>query len=287
MSDERNAGDADRTDQDRKDLARPTLRERLHAIVFEAECPAGKAFDIVLLVLIVASVTAISLESVESFAAEWGEALLAVEWGFTIVFTIEYAVRLYCVKQPLRYATSFFGVIDLLALLPQYLMLLFGGAHQLGTVRILRLIRVFRVLKLVRFLGEARVLHVAMRASLPKITVFLLGVWCAVVVIGSVMHLVEGKASGFDSIPRSVYWAIVTLTTVGYGDISPRTGLGQAIASMVMLMGYAVIAVPTGIVSAELVRGRRDATTTRVCENCAAEDHRDEAVHCYRCGEEL
>ena len=263
-----------------------TLRERLHRIVFEADTRAGKWFDVVLLVMILASVTAICAESVPAYAAAYGDGLIVLEWCFTALFTIEYAVRLYSVKRPLAYATSFFGIIDLVAVLPAYLMLVLVDAHALGTFRILRLVRVFRVLKLVRFLGEARVLQVALRASMPKITVFLLAVLCLVVVIGTIMHVVEGPAAGFDSIPRSIYWAIVTLTTVGYGDILPETGWGQAMAAVVMMMGYAIIAVPTGIVSAELVR-RPVSASTRCCAACGAEGHLDVANHCHRCGESL
>ena len=203
------------------------------------------------------------------------------------MFTIEYVVRLFCVKKPLGYATSFFGIVDLIAVLPSYLMLVIADAQSLGTIRIIRLIRVFRVLKLVRFLGEARVLHVALRSSVPKITVFLLVVLCVVVVIGSLMHVLEGPGAGFDSVPRGIYWAIVTLTTVGYGDISPQSGVGQAIAALVMLLGYAIIAVPTGIVSAELVKAPKPSTSTRSCAGCSAEGHADIAGFCHRCGEKL
>ncbi|MCA8949614.1 MAG: ion transporter [Planctomycetes bacterium] len=264
-----------------------SLRERVHEIVFEADTAAGKAFDVGLLVLIALSVLVICLESVADYRADHGAALYVLEWVFTGLFTLEYLVRLWCVRRPLAYATSFFGVLDLVAVLPAYLMLVIVDAHHLGTVRVLRLVRVFRVLKLVRYLGEARALHAALRASAPKIVVFLLAISCLVVVVGSVMYVVEGRESGFDSIPRSIYWAIVTLTTVGYGDISPSSGLGQGLAALVMLMGYGIIAVPTGIVSAELVRGQRESTSTQSCPGCAAEGHVDDAVFCYRCGERL
>lgn len=275
------------TDGAADDSRRRGLRAKLHAIVFEAETPAGRTFDIALLVLIVASVVAICVETVDDYREAWGPLLTRLEWGFTAIFTVEYLVRLYCVRRPLAYATSFYGIIDLVAVLPAYAALVFAGGHQLGTVRVIRLVRVFRVLKLVQFLGEARTLRLALRKSTPKIVVFLLSIFCTVVVIGTLMYVIEGSESGFDSIPRSIYWAIVTLTTVGYGDISPQSGIGQAVASGVMLMGYAVIAVPTGIVSSELVRSQRDATSTRSCPSCSTEDHRDAAVHCYHCGAKL
>lgn len=260
-----------------------SLRQRLHAVIFEAETPAGKAFDLALLVAILASVTAVSLESVPEIAAEHRDLLRAVEWAFTALFTLEYALRLYSVERPLRYATSFFGLIDLVAILPAYLGLLIGTSHSLATVRIMRLVRVFRVLKLAHFLGEASVLRAALRASLPKIVVFLLTVGCLVVVIGTSMHVIEGADHGFTSIPRSMYWAIVTLTTVGYGDIAPQTVPGQMLASVVMILGYAIIAVPTGIVSAELVR-RPKKVTTVACEACGADGHVPTARFCFKCG---
>jgi voltage-gated potassium channel len=260
-----------------------SLRERLHEVVFEAETGAGKAFDVTLLVLILASVLAISLESVPEIGARYGTELRALEWVFTGLFTLEYAVRLYSVQRPLAYARSFFGVIDVLAILPVYLGLVFADTHSLGVVRVLRLVRVFRVLKLVRFLGEASVLRQALRRSLHKIIVFLLAVVCLIIVLGTAMYVVEGSASGFDSIPRGVYWAIVTLTTVGYGDIAPKTVAGQTLASFVMLLGYGILAVPTGIVSAELVR-QPARTSTQSCPHCTAEGHADDAKFCRRCG---
>lgn len=265
-----------------------TLRERLHEIVFEADTPAGKAFDIALLLLILGSVIAISLESVAEIGSAYGPQLRAIEWVFTTIFTIEYLLRLYCVRRPLAYAFSFFGVVDLVSILPAYLALFLAGTQGLSTIRVLRLVRVFRVLKLVHFLGEASVLRAALRASLPKIAVFLLTVVCLVICVGSVMHVVEGPEHGFTSIPRGVYWAIVTLTTVGYGDIAPRTVLGQALASLVMLLGYGILAVPTGIVSAELSRRPTKPTlSTQSCAACGLEDHTDDARFCRRCGERL
>lgn len=264
-----------------------SLRERLHEIVFEADTPAGKVFDVVLLVLILLSVFAICLESVPDIGRRYGTPLRVLEWAFTALFTLEYVVRLYCVRRPLGYALSFFGLIDLAAILPAYLALVFVDAHSLGTVRVLRLVRVFRVLKLVQFLGEASSLRTALRHSRRKIIVFMLAVSCTIVVIGSAMYVVEGPEHGFDSIPRSIYWAIVTLTTVGYGDIAPQTVVGQTLASFAMLLGYGVLAVPTGIVSAELARQPRSATSSQHCPQCSAEGHVDGARFCHACGGHL
>jgi len=264
------------------------LRHRLHEIVFEADTPAGKAFDVVLLLLILGSVAAISLESVPDINAAHGPLLRTIEWAFTALFTCEYLLRLYCVRRPVAYAFSFFGIVDLISILPAYLALFLAGTQGLSTIRVLRLVRVFRVLKLVHFLGEASVLRAALRASLPKIVVFLLTVVCLVICIGSVMHVVEGPEHGFTSIPRGVYWAIVTLTTVGYGDIAPQTVFGQTLASFVMLLGYGILAVPTGIVTAELTRRpAKTPVSTQSCAGCGLEDHADDARYCRRCGERL
>jgi voltage-gated potassium channel len=262
-------------------------RNRLHEIIFEADTPAGKAFDVGLLLAIVATVTAVMLESVESIATEYGSLLRSAEWVFTGLFTIEYGLRLYCVRNPLRYARSFFGIVDLVAVLPSYLALLFPGAHTLLVIRVLRLLRVFRVLKLVHFLSEASVLGRALRASLPKITVFLGSVVCVVVMVGTAMHLIERGQPGFDNIPESMYWAVVTLTTVGYGDVVPLTALGRILASMLMVLGYAIIAVPTGIVSSELVFHSHRKVSTQACPECMAEGHDSDAVHCKSCGAKL
>ena len=263
-------------------------RQRIHEIVFEADTPAGRAFDLALLVSIVASVIAVLLESVEAIRLEHGAWLRAAEWFFTGLFTLEYLVRLAVIGRPWRYALSTFGLIDLLAILPTYLSLVFAGSQSLLVIRALRLLRVFRVLKLVHFVGEAQMLRTAIRASARKIVVFVSFVVTAVLIIGAVMYLVEGPENGFMSIPLSMYWAIVTMTTVGYGDIAPQTVLGKALASMVMIMGYGVIAVPTGIVTVELNRASRtDAVSTQSCPTCSAEGHDVDARFCKYCGEAL
>ena len=262
------------------------LRQRLHEVIFEADTPAGRLFDLGLLIAILLSVLAVSLESVPWIADRYLAELRMIEWVFTGLFTIEYLARLYSVRKPLAYARSFFGIIDLLAILPGYLMLFFATSNSLATIRIMRLIRIFRVLKLTRFLGEAGVLRAALRASMPKVSVFLLTVLCTVVTVGSLMYVIEGPANGFTSIPMSMYWAIVTVTTVGYGDITPQTPAGQLLASMLMLLGYAIIAVPTGIVSAELVRRPRS-ISTQACQDCSHEGHEPDAKFCFRCGAEL
>jgi voltage-gated potassium channel len=264
-----------------------TWRNRLHEIIFEADTPAGRAFDVLLLWSIVLSVLAVLLESVPSVQGRYKQLLRIAEWIFTILFTVEYALRLISVGRPLRYATSFFGVIDLLAIVPTYLSVLLPGAQTLLVIRALRLLRVFRVLKLVRFLEESRVLGQALRASRHKITVFLGTVLTLVLILGTLMYLIEGEVHGFDSIPRSMYWAIVTLTTVGYGDIAPATIPGQILASLVMILGYSIIAVPTGIVTVELSRATQAQVSTQACPQCSAEGHDADAKHCKYCGAKL
>ncbi len=262
-------------------------RQRLHEIIFEADTPAGRAFDVALLILIVMSVAVVLLESVRTVQLTYFRIFYLLEWAFTLLFTVEYMLRLYAVKRPLRYARSFYGVVDLLAILPTYLSLLVPGAQALSVVRILRLLRVFRILKLAAYLDESGELWRAMQMSRRKITIFLFTVSTIVVIVGALMHVVEGPANGFTDIPTSVYWAVVTLTTVGYGDISPVTPLGRFLAVLVMLMGYGVIAVPTGIVTAELSRGARDPVTNTSCPVCGAEGHRPDALFCRRCGGKL
>ncbi|MEM6645703.1 MAG: ion transporter [Bacteroidota bacterium] len=264
------------------------VRQRTHDIIFGADTPAGKAFDVALIIAIVMSVAAVMLESIAHIAADYGPLLRVAEWGFTILFTIEYALRIYAVAKPRTYIFSFFGVVDLLAILPTYLSLLLPGTQYLLVIRLLRILRVFRVLKLVQFLEEAQLLKEALRASSRKITVFMFTVVTLVVIVGSLMYLIESPETGFTSIPRSIYWAIVTLTTVGYGDISPQTDLGQFLASIVMILGYAIIAVPTGIVTVELTRAERESmASARSCSACASTGHAPDAVYCKYCGDEL
>ncbi len=261
-------------------------RRMTHDIIFEAETPAGRAFDIVLLISISLSVFVVILDSVASIRAAYGPLLDALEWFFTLVFTVEYAMRLISVRHPLRYARSFFGVVDLLAIIPTYLSLFILGSHYLIVVRLLRLLRIFRILKLAEYLREAKMLRRALRSSQRKISVFLLTIITLTVIIGAMMYVIEGEANGFTDIPTSIYWAIVTLSTVGYGDISPKTPLGQMVAAIVMLLGYGIIAVPTGIVTVELSRARTS-VSTRACQSCGGADHDDDALYCKHCGEKL
>jgi len=270
-----------------KDKTKRGWREIFFEIIFEAETPAGKWFDIVLIICISLSVLAVMLDSVSSVRERYGRFLYDIEWFFTILFTIEYILRLLCVRKPIRYAASFFGVVDLLAILPTYTSLLFFGSRHLAVVRILRVLRIFRVLKLGHHTKEAVMLKKALYASRRKILVFLFVVLTLVVIIGSVMYIIEGEENGFTSIPRSVYWAVVTLTTVGYGDISPGTGPGQFLAAIVMILGYSIIAVPTGIVTVELSQAYTDKSTSQACPSCSAEGHDRDAEYCKFCGTKL
>jgi len=263
------------------------LRRRIFVVIFQSNTPAGKLFDVLLIATILVSVAAIMLESIAPVRARHGPMLRAMEWGFTILFTVEYLLRLWCVRRPRVYVTSFYGVVDLLAVLPTYLALFITGSGYLLVIRILRILRLFRVLKLARYVSEADTLIEAMVQSWRKIVVFLYVILTLVVIFGSVMFLVEGPANGFTSIPRGVYWGIVTLTTVGFGDITPQTPFGQVIASLVMIMGYGIIAVPTGIYAAELrdvmVRHR----LARPCPECSRVGHDDDASFCKFCGANL
>ncbi len=267
------------------------FKEKVHEIIFEADTKAGKWFDIILLVLIVASVIVVSLETVESLNIRFGTLFLWLEWIFTIFFTIEYVLRIYAVRNPSKYIFSFYGIVDLLAILPLYLSLFFVASKHFIIIRVMRLLRVFRIFKLGSFLQHGNVIVNSLKASRAKITVFMYFVLLAVIVFGAVMYMVEGVSNdGFDSIPRSIYWAIVTLTTVGYGDISPITPLGQFIAACIMILGYAVIAVPTGIISAEMVSSiskDKKKISTQACRFCGHEGHDYDAVHCKYCGEKI
>lgn len=265
-------------------------REKIHEVTFGAETPMGKAFDIILLVLILASVLVVMLESVHELQMNYGDIFFGLEWFFTIFFTIEYILRILAVRKPLKYMLSFFGIIDLLAIIPTYLSLFIAGTHYLLVIRALRLLRVFRIFKLAQFLKESDIIVTALKASRAKITVFLVFVVLMVTIVGSIMYFVEGgDDSNFTSIPRSIYWSIVTLTTVGYGDIAPVTSLGQFLASIVMILGYGVIAVPTGIVTSEFaVAAIANKTyTNKACKACSEEGHEDDAICCKYCGEEL
>ncbi len=265
------------------------LRERLDIIINEADTPAGKAFDIILLILILFSVIIVMLDSVRSMSYEYGTTLRIIEWVVTILFTIEYFVRIAIARRKAAYLFSFYGIIDFVSIIPTYLSLIFAGAQFLLVIRALRLLRVFRILKLMRLVGASNILAVSLRASRFKIFVFLGTVITLVIILGSMMYLIEGEENGFTSIPKSIYWAIVTLTTVGYGDIAPQTVAGQFLASIIMIMGYAIIAVPTGIISVEMARQNQQApkTNSRTCNNCMHSIHDDDAKYCKRCGENL
>ena len=272
-----------------KENTEPSWKQKLHEIIFEADTPAGKAFDVGLLIAIVVSVVVVMLESVDSLHTKHGELFDILEWVFTILFTIEYILRLIVIQKSWKYAVSFFGIVDLLSILPTYLALFLTGIHSLMVIRTLRLLRVFRVMKLVRFVGEANTLGKALKASRAKITVFIISVLCLVSILGTLLYLIESPEAGFTSIPRSIYWAIVTLTTVGYGDIAPQTPLGQFVAMVVMLLGYGIIAVPTGIIGAEINKEMKHKThmNTISCPSCSKEGHEDDAEFCKYCGAKL
>jgi len=272
-------------------------KNKIHEIIYEADTPMGIWFDIILFALIVISVLLVMLESVKWIDAEYHRTLLVLEWVITIFFTIEYIARVISIKKPFRYIFSFYGIIDFVSTIPLYLSYIFAGSQVLLAVRALRLLRIFRILKLVQFLGEASQLKRALKASRAKITVFLFAVLIVSVMLGTVMYMIEGDEAGFTSIPTSIYWTIVTLTTVGYGDIAPITPQGQLIATIIMLLGYGIIAVPTGIVTAEFGKHGKDKTdpsnenfvhvNTQSCKTCSKEGHRDDATHCFNCGSEL
>lgn len=259
----------------------------VHEIIFEADTPGGKAFDVLLFVVIILSIVAVMLESMAEIRQTYGWYLRVAEWSFTILFTVEYVLRLLSVGRPRRYAFSFFGIVDFLAIVPTYLSFFVAGTQSLIVIRALRLLRVFRVLKLAHFVGEAKMLRAALRASTRKIIVFLGTVVMLVLIIGSLMYLIEGQERGFTSIPQSIYWAVVTMTTVGYGDVIPHTPLGQFLASIVMIFGYGIIAVPTGIVTVEIASAARGKISTQACPQCGREGHDGDAAFCKYCAGKL
>ncbi len=270
----------------------PTLRpwqQRMHEVIFEADTPAGKAFDVALLIIIVFSVIVVMLDSVQAINQQYRQVLLITEWVITALFTIEFLARLVCIGRPWRYVFSFYGIVDLLAVIPTYLSVFISGSQSLLVIRALRLVRIFRVFKLSRYLMEATALMTALRQTRERITVFLVAILSVIVIIGSVMYFIEGSQpqTGFTSIPRSIYWAIVTMTTVGYGDIAPQTVPGQMLAAAVMVLGYAIIIVPIGVFSAEILATQGRECTTQACPNCAAEGHERDALYCKFCGSRL
>ncbi|OVE80167.1 ion transporter [bacterium J17] len=270
-----------------EDQFKAPWRRKLHDIIFEADSPEGKLFDVLLLIAIVLSVVAVMLDSVEPIYLRYGTLLRGAEWFFTILFSIEYVLRIISVQRPFKYIFSFFGIIDFLSIIPTYLSIFFFGTQYFVVVRSVRLLRIFRVLKLARYLGEAEVLMRALRASRHKIVVFLSAVFAITVIAGSAMYVVEGAESGFTSIPKGMYWAVVTLTTVGYGDIAPQSTFGQTISALLMIAGYGIIAVPTGIVSVELSRAGSDGAVAKACLNCGLGAHDHDANFCKLCGVSL
>lgn len=268
----------------------PSWKNKLHEIIYEADTPSGKLFDVVLLIFILLSIVLVMLESVDYIGNKYYGILNILEWIITILFTFEYIARIICVKKPKAYIFSFYGIIDFLSTIPKYLSLFFVGTHSLVAIRALRLLRVFRILKLTRYIGESTNFGRALKRSRVKVAVFLSFVLVLCIILGTVMYLIEGdKDSGFSSIPRSVYWAIVTLTTVGYGDIAPVSALGQSIASLIMILGYGIIAIPTGIVTSEMTKSERNniPKNTQSCTNCMESYHTDVAQFCHKCGHPL
>jgi voltage-gated potassium channel len=263
------------------------LREKMREIIFGTETPAGRGFDLILLGLILSSILLVMLETVQTLSQAYGDLFRLLEWLITGIFTLEYLVRIYCSVHPRRYIFSFYGMVDLLAILPSFISLFMPGTQSLLVIRGLRLLRVFRILKLAQFVGEANLLSQALWASRRKIIVFIGGVTSFAVIIGALMYLIEGEANGFTSIPRSIYWTIVTMTTVGYGDIAPQTIVGQTLATIVMVLGYGIIAVPTGIVSVELSQASRQLNAQKRCPHCEALEHVDRARYCWNCGKSM
>jgi len=268
-----------------KPIKNSSWKHKLHEIIYEADTKEGKLFDVILLVAIIASIVLVMLESVASIDTKYHDLLNLGEWIITVLFSIEYILRIVSIKKPFKYIFSFFGIIDLLSTIPKYLSFILVGSHSLVALRALRLLRIFRILKLARYIGASNRLMLALRASKAKIAVFLFFVVIVCIILGTVMYMVEGAENGFTNIPKSIYWAIVTLTTVGFGDIAPQTPLGQLIASVIMILGYSIIAIPTGIVSSEMTKSNHDeSSNTQSCPNCLKEKHKDKATFCYNCG---
>lgn len=268
-------------------LSEMSWRERLYVVIFFTNTPEGRRFDTWLLVAILASLIVVMFDSMPTVNAEAGLLLLVLEWFFTLLFMVEYGVRIYCHPEPRKYIFSFYGVVDLLSFLPSFLALLVPGSHYLMVVRVLRMLRVFRILKLTPYLAQANFLLVALRGSRQKIIVFLLTVSTLVVIYGTLMYVIEGPENGFISIPTGIYWAVVTMTTVGYGDLVPMTALGKTLASLIMVTGYSIIAVPTGIFTAELANAMRLEQLRHECPTCRKALHEPNAAFCSRCGGKL
>ena len=264
-----------------------SCKRELHEIIYEADTPNGKLFDLILLTTILASIVLVMLESIDSINDSYGTFLNISEWIITGLFTLEYILRIIAIKKPLKYIFSFYGIIDLLSTIPKYLSLIFIGSHHFAALRALRLLRVFRILKLTRYIGASNKLLIALKASRAKIGVFLFFIIILCVILGAIMYMIEGADNGFTSIPKSIYWAVVTMTTVGYGDIAPQTPFGQFIASIIMILGYAIIAIPTGIVSSEISKTDSIDTNTQSCPNCGIDGHKDGAEFCFSCGTKL
>lgn len=262
-------------------------RDKLYKIIFESDTPAGRYFDIALIFFIMCSCLVVLMDSVKSIHLAYGSALYALEWFFTIAFAIEYILRILCVEKRIRYIKSFFGVIDLLAILPTIISLLFPSVQYLMIIRILRLLRLFRIFKMVRYVQESSILKKALAASRPKITIFMFTILFVITIVGALMYIVEGEEHGFTSIPESMYWAVITVTTVGYGDITPHTSVGKFIASFLMIIAYGILAVPTGIFSYELAKVSKGTTETKKCPNCLSEGHSMDAIYCSKCGKRL
>ncbi len=263
------------------------LRQKIKTIIFGTETKAGKLFDEILIVIIVLSIITVLLESVSSYRDQYGNILFVTEWFFTILFSIEYLLRIYCIRLPSSYVFSFYGIVDLLSVIPTYISVLFPGAQALAVIRVLRVLRIFRILKLFQYMGEANHLANALIASKRKIFIFLFVIMNIVIILGSIMYLIEGEAAGYTSIPKSIYWAIVTLTTVGYGDIAPLTPIGQNISSFIMLIGYSIIAVPTGIVTTELAFSKSGFKNKTTCAVCDKDDLIKGSLYCRHCGAKI